>query len=791
MMFTRISMSRKLPTHVSEICWCNPSPEMGYRIETAKIKLPSQPVPRATAWLDELLDGGFEIPVVKGGERQALGILLTGPPGSGKSTFALELAYRWSCVEGRDLPPHIQEFTGKKPLQVLYATFEATAEEMIHNASSFEWKSFTEKAKPIRSLTEIQEGRVNVISMTNIEMWQVGGAPVPQKAEAGTNWLERIGRTIITWSLDYSGHLPPFSDKTPPRPPDVLIIDGLNSAPNEQNREQFYREYAQLLGAHPLVIIFILDISPTNERAEFWEYASDVVIKLDRHSQHPGDLYYVIRHLEIVKARFQYHAWGRHQMKIFKGLNEGTSSVEPNTSKVGRASERLRSHGYRTEGGIFIFPSIHFLLSGYEHMPPEVEDQTVPPQYYRPRVPNLNKILGNGFPVGRCTALVGQRGGHKSHLAFEELLYRVVYPNECRATPGPTDQNGNEHGSETSFTKRLLSRPAEPGGTSLAGGLSPRAPLLASTTPKTSFLHRSPLSVAPNNDPLPEPPPVPSLPGTVATDPEVVPLISRLVDKHGCEKALIVSLRDDEGTTRRTMTKILNRWREFDSTVPTLDALEASGLIEIMYFPPGYITPEEFYHRILLSINRLKHGDRSTPGVSVLINGLDELATRFPMCAKEPIFIPGIIQLLAGEKVSSFFVAAYEEGHSDYYGLGSMAGVILEFEHRDFPRDDVRLHLNAVLPGNQAIYNSESSKRKNQSLRRAVVVTVSRFSGGQSAGAEGILELLDDDAARRDLELGQAYASDYLIFIPRNHMQKGEFGFDTRAAVRGGILLNQ
>jgi len=71
------------------------------------------------------------------------------------------------------------------------------------------------------------------------------------------------------------------------------------------------------------------------------------------------------------------------------------------------------------------------------------------------------------------------------------------------------------------------------------------------------------------------------------------------------------------------------------------------------------------------------------------------------------------------------------------------------------------------------------------------VVTVRRIAGGQAAGDEGILELLPDEAARKELELGQNYAAEDLIFIPRNHMQKGEFGFDARLGERPPVILNQ
>jgi KaiC/GvpD/RAD55 family RecA-like ATPase len=686
-------MNNKLTTHISEICWCNPTTKAGYKFETAKIKLPSKAKPQTTAWLDELLDGGFAIPVQKADKKQALGILITGPPGTGKSTFALELAYRWSCIAGKDLPSHVQEITSKKPLQILYATLEATPDEMIQNARSYKWKEFITKVKPIESLGEMEVGQVNIISFEHVEMEKSELNPAGEKIPIGGNWIEKIGKAIKDWSNDFSGKSPTPRENVPKQPPDVLIIDSLNSIPDEKNRELYYKQYAQLLESHPLIVIFILDSSPTNQRAEFWEFASDVVIRLDRQYDQSGYMGYMIRNIEIVKARFQYHAWGRHQLKIYKGSDEGVTHIEHTEKELQKVSERMRSHPYRTEGGIFIFPSIHFVLSGYKHIAHESDQNVIKPHHYKPRVPNLKKILGKGFPMGRCTAMIGERGGHKSHLGYVEVLYRLVYANEC----------------ETIESEKKKSKEQE-------------------------------------------------------KDPKKV------------EKALIVSLRDDEGTTRRTMTKILNKWREHHHNVPELEKLETDGLLEITYFPPGYITPEEFFHRLLLSINRLKHADTTNPRITLLFNSLDQLSSRFPLCAKEPIFIPGIIQMLAGEEVSSFFVAAREEGRSDYYGLDSMAELILEFEHRDFPRDEIRQHLNTVLPNNQPAGNTDTSKMKESSLRRAVVLTVGRFAGGQSAGAEGILELLEDDAGRKDLGLNQEYASDDLIFIPRNLTQTGEFG---------------
>ncbi len=609
----------KLRTHISQVYWCDPA--QGYRFYPAHIKLPSQDHAQEIGWLDELLDGGFSIPTQGGDRKQALGVLITGPPGTGKSTLALELAYRWSFQTLEDCPA--------KSLQILYATLEASPESMINNAGSYMWLECDKRLKAIQSLVEMEQGKVNIVRFDNLPA-----------LDPANNQME--GRTILDSLYEHIKAIADaFGNRPSPtelaeatiRPPDVLIIDSLNSVPNPTDRQKLFLQYSRFVKTSPLIVIFILDSSPDDGRAEFWEFASDTVIRLDRQYDNSGYMGYMIRNIEILKARFQQHAWGRHQLKIYKGSTRGNSTVGVQSENVALAAERMRAHPYRNEGGLFIFPSIHFVLSAYKHAVPFADHKL---QYYEPKVANLNKLLGIGFPIGRCTALIGERGGHKSHLGYVELLHRLVFPHKCI------------------HDMQAQSNPVEK-----------------------------------QSDPV--------------------------------EKALIVSLRDDEGMTRQTLTKILEMWANQSPAilVPTLAQLEKSGKLEITFFPPGYITPEEFFHRLLLSINRLKHTSKAKhASVTLLFNSLDQLSSRFPLCAKEPIFIPGILQMLAGEGVSSFFVAAREEGRSDYYGLDSMAELILEFQHRYF--------------------------KKGNKKRKSVVVTVERYAGGQAAGAEGVLELLEN-----------------------------------------------
>ena len=171
-------------------------------------------------------------------------------------------------------------------------------------------------------------------------------------------------------------------------------------------------------------------------------------------------------------------------------------------------------------------------------------------------------------------------------------------------------------------------------------------------------------------------------------------------------------------------------------------------LLEIAYYPPGYITPEEFCHRLLLSIHRLKPADEH---VTLLFNSLDQLSYRFPLCAKESIFIPGIISMLTAERISSFFVSVEESDPAKSYGLDTMAELILVFTRENLSWEKYTRSVTNAIGRKLSPPTMETSEWK------VVKVSVGRYAGGQAAGAEGYLELLDDnhwlrnDCKERDL----------------------------------------
>jgi hypothetical protein len=365
----------------------------------------------------------------------------------------------------------------------------------------------------------------------------------------------------------------------------------------------------------------------------------------------------MLRTIEVVKARFQAHVWGRHQLKIYEPFSGHESRRPPAKPDTDRVTRLRRAHPYREEGGIFIFPSIHYILSRYKNESPSQHVGAVKSPVLR-----LDKFLGVGFPKGRCTALIGDRGTHKSHLGYLQVLNGILEKN------------------------------------------------------------------------------------------------TRKSDQHaGNARAIVVSLRDDEGSTRQTMAQILTEsfnYGDKDKANRRLRDLERHGLLEITHYPPGFITPEEFFHRLLLSIRRIKGGSEKAD-VSLLFNSLDQLSSRFPLCAAQRIFIPGIIAMLSAEGVTSYFVAADDirggkahkgsqnYGDHDYYGLDAMAELILRLRRVRMEREayydllvKARDDDQDNLPDRDAILSVLPPRISS------VELSVERFAGGQPAGAAGLLELI-------------------------------------------------
>jgi len=569
-------------------------------------------------WLDELFHGGIVLPPHSSRDpAKPVSVLITGPPGGGKSTLALELCYRIATAmedEVRDRPTI--EALGPRPWQLLYVSVDTAANDIIHKAESFfpDAKEWFIAANP---KSELAQTRIAVWGTNRIKEW----GPLSKTVDEGLKWAAHLAlgadfakfeaqilksdKVLSRW----------FTSPIARAAPQVLVIDSLNVLEAGQAGE-FFQKFL-LASKRTRMVVFVLDSA--EQGRQFWEYACDIVIRLD----HTASEEYYVRTLEIVKARGQSHVLGQHQLKIY---SKSTADV---------------AHPYCDEG-LFIFPSIHYYLSLYKKSEASSQENIEKIGKDDSELSDAPKSLQNlhrmisGFPQGRCTAFVGSRGGHKSHLGYLYLLDRVMKRNNV---------------------------------------------------------------------------------------------------------GLVISLRDDELTARSTMERIMKQ-EQLSGKEPTF-----GDTLEVLYYHPGYITPEEFFHRMYLSVLRLKAKNRP---ISVLFNSLDQLSARFPLCARQQIFVPGIIECLTGEKITSIFIGVDEKDQPvEQYGLLPMADLILRFSPEQFSYSD---YIATIL---QSESGADSRLLSTRGQHETIVVSVIRFAGGKKAGARGILELVDEKTDLNEVPYSQ------------------------------------
>jgi KaiC/GvpD/RAD55 family RecA-like ATPase len=644
-------MAMRLKSGISQTNWCTLHGGIG-RFEPAQIAFDSE-AKQNISWFDQMFEGGIRIPDSEDKTPRPLTFLVTGPPGSGKTTLASELCYRLAKNEqgnkdNKNEPEHL--FT-------LYLSTDTETDKFIQNVKDLGWqdanrfflpfdKKLTKRNSKVPSAVLVW-GREKI--QPEMEKMNTISDLVKASVEALEKWVTRVSPKGIINRLN---QLPfrPINTASENVAPDILVVDSLNIVETDKQSELF-QQFIKACKAHKMVI-FVLDSGSQGEH-KFWEYFCDTVIRLDYEYVHD----YYVRTIEVVKARYQSHAWGKHQLKIYPRPSERSEpeNWDPGNRKVQDHNIAMRrAHPYRKAGGIFIYPSIHSYLSVYKRksLARDIDrDETYPEK--------LNDVIQ--IPRGRCTAFIGERGGHKSHLGYLHILNRLV--------------------------------------------------------------------------------------------------------KYRNETGLIISLREDEEATKQTMGRIMEQ--EFPQS-GGIDDLEYQNRLEVLYYPPGYITPEEFFHRMFISIHRLKmQGGHLT----VLFNSLDQLSARFPLCAKQEIFIPGIVQALSGEGITSICIAVNEPGQPvEQYGLLPMADLILSFSLRGFPVLDYYDHINASWAIEE---NGEIAKKvlelkrdyeaRRETLQEAIVLQVVRFSGGQRAGARGILELVNE----KDL-VNSLYSKAGLHFTPLN-----------------------
>ncbi len=300
--------------------------------------------------LDELLGGGIVIPndilLARLGDANnkpeyttpGLVVLLTGAPGSGKSTFALELCSRLASEFSDNGQLH-PRFT--KGISSVYLSAEASSESLIQNAGSFGWKPavFTRMPKTVTDLRE----KTNRVFIYGREL--IGKEATDPKA-----FIEHLLRSMEQY-FPFNIKVPmPKAFRSPRTPgynrPAILVIDSLNTL--GKGASPVFRDLLHQCSSRYLITIAVMDTGPGISPEHHWdprEYLADV--EIDFSYDRPEN--YMIRRMWVVKARFQDHADGFHRMKI---------NPKPTPTAVPNPLNPLIK-----EGGVFVFPSVHRHLS--------------------------------------------------------------------------------------------------------------------------------------------------------------------------------------------------------------------------------------------------------------------------------------------------------------------------------------------------------------------------------------------------------------------------------------------
>ncbi len=592
-------VEKRLKTHMTQVFFkCPGSKEP---VELAIPRTSSSDEMTAIFLFDDLLGGGIVIPddIIEarlgskndqytsdgGWSTPGLLMLVTGAPGSGKSTFALELCYRLALKNNSQLDESMEN-----GISSIYVSAEASTRSVKQNAFSYGWYEHEDeddnecvfyKLPPEPKYIRANKKKVFIFGRD-------------------TSVVEKEGETAtaVLKSIDGDWWLP--EDFPESIRPNILVIDSLNSLGKKAPEEliSILRKCAN----NYLLTVAIMDTGPGISADHSWapfEYIAD--IEIDFSYDRPEN--YMIRRVWIVKARFQDHADGWHRMKI---------NPKPSSDAVPNPLNPVIK-----QGGIFVFPSVHRHLS----LARGELDKAKAGKKASPRHPTpietpfkaLTKaIQGEGFPAGVCTAIVGDRGGMKSHLAYYTLLKFLLNPKNIE------------------------------------------------------------------------------------------------------ERAVIISLRDTEDAAIDTLADIL--WQQVDDEGNRLlvdidskkkaeahikDELIERDRLEVLYFWPGYISPEEFFHLVCTSVDRPGKGKgksgkeiESKHASLLIINGLEQLSARFPLCAKESMFISGLLSVLTVKGITVLVTSGGSTGLPSEQGgvpagLLPMSDLIIQTSFRLLPADRV------------------------------------------------------------------------------------------------------
>ena len=273
--------------------------------------------------LDTLLRGGIHRPPSDTG---GLVVLIKGPPGSGKTTLAMQMAL--AAREWNDLAPEVRTTVD------IYTHEQHTddVDSILRRLDGQDNATDRPTDSPDQTPDEWAPGQGHGASLPPPA---AGRSPIDpshihgrEKSGIGADRAVDSSPSSLAWTRDLVVNLRKGQGERDGRTHRLIVVDGINLV---MSTEQHLLEAEKVMGVlRDRAQVGIVVYEPGGRGAQSVDFQADLVIEM-KGEVTEGESKYFLQHLRVTKSRFQQSVLGWHQYKI-------------------------------GDDGIHVFPSIHFRI---------------------------------------------------------------------------------------------------------------------------------------------------------------------------------------------------------------------------------------------------------------------------------------------------------------------------------------------------------------------------------------------------------------------------------------------